>query len=196
MGGYFLHPYLASKLTSIRFSDCVINDILQVYIFFLLGVYGGKYLIKNINKINNIKTCGISGLFFIGVNIALYYVDLSVQVFFSQLFDLMLAMIGTLFIIATSNQLSNIKQQRVREVFIILGRYSLPIYVLQGIIIAATRILLSKMGLNDFLGIIPMMVCTVFGTVMPLIVYYISTKIWKFDVFFYPGKYIKLRQAK
>lgn len=109
-----------------------------------------------------------------------------------RLFDLMLALIGALFIIAISNKLSTIKHQRVRDTFITLGRYSLPIYVLQGIIIAATRILLSKMGLNDSLGIIPMFVCTVFGTVMPLIVYYISTKIWKFDVFFYPGKYLKL----
>lgn len=34
-GGYFLQPYLANEFTSIRFSDCIIDDILRVYIFSL-----------------------------------------------------------------------------------------------------------------------------------------------------------------
>ena len=40
------------------------------------------------------------------------------------------------------------------------GKKTLPIYVLQGFEIAATRLVITRVRLNDGIGIVPMLICT------------------------------------
>lgn len=71
-----------------------------------------------------------------------------------------------------------------------IGKNSLPIYLLQGIVIAFFRIILVKI-INDTNGILSLFICTIMGTIIPILLYEISKKVWKFDFMFNPPKYIK-----
>lgn len=71
-----------------------------------------------------------------------------------------------------------------------IGKNSLPIYLLQGIVIAFFRIILVKI-INDTNGILSLFICTIMGTIIPILLYEISKKVWKFDFMFNPSKYIK-----
>lgn len=179
-GGYFIQPYLANSLSGIRFSDCVLNDLLKNYIFFVIGVYLAEHVIVKLDKQRNAGIT-ISGILLMIGNILKY------KGLFSSagIIPFILSLAGALFVVELSIA---IKQSRCIEY---LGRQSLPIYVLQGIAIAASRLLLTALHLNVTYGILPLIICTVMGCTLPLCVYWVSTMIWKMDGCFYPGKYIK-----
>ena len=96
-----------------------------------------------------------------------------------------LAIAGCIFMVTVSMLIHE------SEVWEYIGKRSLPVYVLQGFSIAMFRILLTKLHLNIGSGVFPLCFCTFFGTILPLIAYWICTKFWILDFFFYPGKYLK-----
>lgn len=118
----------------------------------------------------------------IGGNILLYRVSLLDNVFYR----FVLAIAGILFLITVSHRLKNISLIQY------LGQHTLPIYLLQGWCIAATRIILGQLHLNDTSEIIPMVLCTITGIVIPLLIYKAAQRIGRMDFFFTPGKYIKI----
>ncbi len=179
-GGYLVQPYLEKIITSIKFSECILNDFLKFYIFFVLGVYCGKMIFEWVEK-NRKTLVPILGLLLIVGNIIIFLND-NLD---NSIISFILALIGSFFVVGISLM---IKKSRALAY---LGRKSLPIYVLQGFAIAATRIILTRMNLNDTIGIIPIFACTVMGTLIPIVAYWLSTKIWKFEFCFYPGKFIK-----
>ena len=179
--GYFIQPYLAVSLIEIRFSDCVISDFLKNYVFFLIGVYLLEYVAVKLEKRKEIVGI-LSGTILIAGN-ALKYFGIMGN---SRVFTFLLALSGSLFVVELCIIL---KSNRFLEY---LGKHSLPIYVLQGMVIAASRLSLTRLGLNIGYGIVPLVVCSVLGCFLPLCVYWLSTKIWKLDGCFYPGRYLKV----
>ena len=76
-----------------------------------------------------------------------------------------------------------------------LGKNSLPIYLLHGLVISASRILLTKLQVPLLFGATPMVVCGLLGIVLPLLCYWVCSKIRILDFCFYPGKYLKKRNS-
>ena len=172
---------MARGLATFQFSDCVISDFLKYYVFFLLGVYVAEYAIE---KLKNHLTIALTlcGFILLVGNIEKYFYGFH----FYRVLTFILAIAGSVFVIALSIV---IKEERVLEC---LGKKSLPIYVLQGIAIAASRLMVTRLHMNTIYGVVPLIVCTFMGCVMPLCAYWLSKKIWKLDGCFYPGRYIKL----
>ena len=77
-----------------------------------------------------------------------------------------------------------------------LGRNSLPIYLLHGVVLSAARVVLSKLGLPMVYGLVPMVVCGLVGIVVPLGCYWVCSKVKPLDFCFYPGKFIKKTNGK
>lgn len=180
LAGYIARPYLNDALANTRFSDSIANDFLRTYIFFLIGVYLADTVINFLHRYRYAATV-ISGVLLIGGNIVKFMGLIPA----SQIINLLLSLAGSVFII----ELSVIIEKC--GLFEYLGKQSLPIYVLQGLAISSTRLLLTKLHLNDPFGIVPMIVCTVTGCLLPLFAHWLSTKIWKLEFCFYPGKYLK-----
>lgn len=180
LAGYIARPYLNDALANTRFSSSIANDFLRTYVFFVIGVYLAETVLSVLNRYRYAAMV-ISGVLLIGGNI-LKYMGLIPA---SQIINFLLALAGSVFIIELS---VIIGKCAILEYF---GKQSLPIYVLQGLAISSTRLLLTKLHLNDPFGIVPMIVCTVTGCLLPLFTHWLSTKIWKLEFCFYPGKYLK-----
>ena len=104
--------------------------------------------------------------------------------------DLLLSLLGSCLFIMVSMCFRNWK------LLAYLGRNSLPIYLIHGIILSALRVGLSLLGIPLLGGAVPMVVCGLAGIVIPLACYQISTKIKILDFCFYPGKFIKKPNRK
>lgn len=179
-GGYFVRPYLVEVLDTINFSDCVLNDVLRVYIFFLIGVYCGQWILNRLEN-REMVTAVLSGIVLIAGNILSFLYGVPS----TMLYSFAIALIGSLFVIALSQMIGK------SSVLSYCGRNSLPIYVLQGFAISGTRLVLTHFRLNGQTGIAPLVICTIAGCVLSLTAHLISKKIWKLEACFYPGKYIK-----
>ena len=119
------------------------------------------------------------GILLLGVNLLSYNLNIS----FNIIGKVIISFLGIAFLISLSMRIGN-------KVLSFIGRKTLPIYVLQGLIIAATRITLGKIGLNDIYGICPLIICTVVSVIVPLLIYEICVK-WNLDFFFTPKKFIR-----
>lgn len=174
-----IQPYIASKSvfnTEYVFSDLIISDVMSNYFYFCIGVHFGNRIISVIKEHRTIISWG-GGL--LGVNLLSY----SMNITFNIIGRVAIAFLGIVFLISLSMGLDN-------KVLSFIGRRTLPIYVLHGIFIAATRIVLGKIGLNDLYGISPLFICTAVGVLVPLSIYEICAK-WNFDFFYTPMKLIR-----
>lgn len=172
---------LAEKLELIQFSDCIINDVLKNYIYFLIGVYLLPKLLGLIKRKRKLWL-NVSATVLVTGNAIMYsqeFTDVLVVKY-------VLAMAGCGFIISLSQMLPPYKW------LLYLGKQTLPIYVLQGFAIAAVRLMMTQLGLNDPLGLLPLTICTASGVILPLLTYWISKYIWKFEALFYPTKFINI----
>lgn len=186
LAGYFVRPFLVSWFKNLRFSDCILNDFLRTYVFYLIGIYVTEFVIKILDNYK-IPITIISGVLLISENVLVYfYTDLLNSTYLYFVLSFVFALVGCLFVIYLSKI---IKHFNILEY---LGKQSLPIYVLQGLAIAVTRLLLTKLNLNVAWGILPLVVCTIAGCLIPLCVYWITKKIWKLELCFYPQKYIRI----
>ena len=164
------------------FSEYIICDFISFWFYYLLGHYYGEKIINNISS--NKLLIALSTLLFVLFNVML--IIQSDGVLFNY-YKIITSLTG---IVTTVGLFKNIKKNKTLEYF---GNKSLSIYVLQGIVIAATRIAIGHLGfLNDPYRIIPLIICTIMGVFIPLLIEIISRKIWKFDFVFYPNKYIKV----
>ena len=180
-GGYCIQPVLAKKLELIQFSDCIINDVLKNYIYFLIGVYLLPELLGLIKQ-KRMLWLRVSVVVLVIGNVIMYN-----QVFANVIVvKFVFAIAGCSFMVSLSQGLPTYKY------LLYLGKQTLPIYVLQGFAIAATRLVLTKLGFNDSLGLVPLVVCTCSGVILPLVGYLLSKHIWKLEVVFYPTKYINI----
>lgn len=174
-----LQPYLASKSifdTGYVFSDLIVSDIMQNYFYFLLGNYFGKAIIDLISAHRAISI--LAGALLLLVNFMSYKYDFVIN----GVFKIALAIIGIIWLISICMRLEN-------KALVFVGQRTLPIYVLHGICIAATRVLLGKLGLNDSYGMSSLFICTLVGTCVPLAMYEICVYC-RLDFVFTPRKYI------
>ena len=171
-----LNTFLINK----NINTGVLDEFLDTYVFFLIGCYAYKYLISY-SKFphQQKKTALITGLCLLIGNVIQYNIGFSLRGF-----QFVLAVIGCVFIVYVSQIITN------ESWITYLGRYSLPIYVLHDYFIIAMKIALSKLNLNDAIGIVPMVLSTSVSIILSLTVFWISKKIWKLEAIFYPGKYI------
>ncbi len=179
LGGILLLivPFLTSEFS--HFSEIILCDFISFWFYFLLGHYYGKQIID------------------LSSNITVYVVSIIIFIMFSILY-FKVPLIGSYYcrvltslsgIIIVMGLFKNVKKNKLLKY---LGEKSLSIYVLQGIIIAVTRIVVSKISiLNDPYGILPLIICTAAGCFLPLVIELMSRKIWKLDFVFYPNKYLK-----
>ena len=178
---FLIRPYLGDALEFIRFNDLVVSDVMKNYVYFLLGVYGSQLILSTKQKRPFLFI--VFGVLLIAGNVAKY-----LQIGFTQssVFKLIIAIVGSYCIMLLSQILS---KSRILEY---LGKNSLPIYVLHGICIAVVRLGLNAVThdemLNEWLA---WLVCVLLGTIIPLFIYWLSCRIWKFDFVFRPTKYIK-----
>lgn len=184
---YFIRPFCEKQLAMVRFSDSIVSDIMKFYVFFLIGVYFGQQIYSKIK--NHYVECSILGATLLVVINILIYRGQSETVYLNLVFQILTSLIGICVIAALANWTV------LNRALIYLGTRSLPIYVLQGISIAAARVFWGKVYHGtDLFGILPMIVCTFSGLLLPIVAYEISLRVWKFDFFFKPGKYIKLEK--
>lgn len=174
-GGYCLQPLIVKKMAYMNFSDCILNDLLKNYIFFLLGIYILPSVIQWL-RLKHVYVIGMSALV-AGNCVVLLFGN-------NMLLRFCLAIVGSCAFIGAAYNLPNWK------IISYLGKQTMPIYVLQGFAIAGSRLMLTKLHLNDSLGLIPLTVCSICGVLIPLVAYWVSKRIWKLEAIFYPTKYI------
>ena len=71
-----------------------------------------------------------------------------------------------------------------------LGKNSFPIYLLHGYVISAGRVVFSKFRVPLLQGILPLIVFTILGVLLPYIAYVVASKVKYLDFCFYPAKYM------
>lgn len=96
------------------------------------------------------------------------------------------AVFGSMMVLSLFNK---VKSGKLYSYFVKVGLISLPIYLLHNAIASVTRIMLLKIGITSFvLHLCIGLVVAWFGS---LILFGIIKRIWKFDLIFYPNKYVK-----
>lgn len=182
---YIVQPFLAKTFSSICFDDLVVSDVMKNYIYFLLGVYGWSYIIDLYKSEKYTVLLLATGSISVIYNIVRYNGIIQTDFF---LVRIAVAFCGCVFIILLCQHMQGIKALDYT------GRCCLSVYVLQGLSIAATRQLMNRITDNTILpDWQPLLICTIAGTLIPLFIYYFSTKIWKLDFVFNPMKYIKIK---
>lgn len=175
-----VRPYLVENLSYISFNDCIISDIMRNYFYFLTGFYANKIILNLVSK-NRVSIVCLTGGVLILSNVFSMEHKLLLQI--------IIALCGSLFTFFISKHIEN------STILNYIGKCSLTIYVLQGLSIAATRQALAIVyrPQNDEIGWIPWIICTLMGVLIPILIYLLSTKIWKFDFVFTPTKYLKFK---
>lgn len=102
-------------------------------------------------------------------------------------FDDIVAVFGILSSIFLIQVISRIKP--VSRFLEFTNKYSFPIFLLHTMFTAATRILLMKMGVNNYL--IHILIATPIGYAAPVFIGFIASKIPIINFFFYPSRSIK-----
>lgn len=184
--GFFLlliQPFLVKALGCISFKDLVVCDFMRMYVYFLIGVYGSSFIASLINSRRRGNIILLSGLVLFAGNILLY-TDAEWMRLLPVKF--LLALSGCAFFMELSAYIAK------SDVLAYVGRNSLSVYVLQGLSIAVVRQGMAAVFGNDLNEWVALGVCTVMGVLIPLLIYWVSTKIWKLDFVFTPLKYIRL----
>lgn len=178
-------PLLSERFAAIDFEDLVICDVIKFYVYFLVGVYFGKDLVDWLEKSNMAGVACVSGICLVAANVLTYAApDLG-----NSVVKCIVALDGCVFLIAAAHLMDK------NRVLNALGRRSLAIYVLHGLAIAGTRSLLVRFWRwSDCGGLVPWVICTIAGVILPLAAYELSTRIWRLDFFFTPGKYIRIKK--
>ena len=184
LGLLLINPTLKDLLSDISFEDCVLSDVMRNYLYFLIGFYGNKHIVSLVNSRYRFGLACLTGFILLAGNTLLYglpYCD-------GAWMKIMVALCGSMCMLLICKYIDNAS-------FInYTGKCSLPIYVLQGLVIAATRQFLAIFyHSTDDNGMLPLIVCTTMGTLIPLVIYWCSTKIGKLDFVFTPTKYWKFK---
>lgn len=186
-------PYLSKTtiLSRIDFTDMIIADVIRWFLYFYIGAHAGAYFILYLLEAYKKN----SGLFVLnGIAMAVVVI---ICFNFAQINALpIIGIVKAFLCIAFFLQMSyRIVQNKVLE---IIGKNTFPIYLTHGVIIAATRIFMDKLGVKVEGGWLQLCICTIAGIIIPIIIYKICQKIWVLDLCFYPNRYLQnnLEQAK
>ncbi|MBQ9314237.1 MAG: acyltransferase family protein [Clostridia bacterium] len=175
-----------ASFSSSIFKELIIFDIAKNLLWYITGILFYHYkLIEKIKKIknNNRLTCLFITLFSI-ISILTYVM----QIKYNFVMDILLSMLGILVTLILSLKIE--KNNLLEKI----GKNTLPIYFLHGIIIAFLRIIMTKLKIPLLEGSIPLFFCTTLSITISLITYRICSKSYILDFIFYPKKYLKIKK--
>ena len=148
------------------------------YFYYLLGVYGCDMIIR----LSQISIYKLTGLIFFCSSV--FIITFLLKSNFS-LMKILMAISGSMMVICICMICKN-------QVIEYVGKRSLPVYVLHNIFISLSqKILVFISGFIVLNDIIEWIVCVVLGTILPILIYEIVTKVKYLDFCFLPLKYIK-----
>lgn len=184
---YIIQPLISEihLFGEYKFFDLGLSDFMINWLYFSIGVILGKRIVSVIEK-NRLATLFGAGIALVAGNLLLY----KYPVLDSRLCDFILGCFGVSFLITTSQYLQSVRFLKY------LGKRTMPVYVLQGYFLAATRIVLGKLHLVDSFGICPLILCTAVSVLIPVVIYEVCQRIFKLGFFFSPGKYIKFQRIE
>lgn len=170
------------------YSDLFVFDVLGYYFYFEFG----SYILRHVHAAVSsrivsqkegkkvVRALGLSAV--LAVDVGLFYVCWANDV--SNFFlNTAFALAGTLLTCAFARMVGSCK------LFEVLGKQSMPIYLLHGYVISATRIAISAIGLPLLNGYVPLVLCSVTSIGLSLLAYEICRHIPFVDFCFYPLKY-------
>ncbi|HBW37313.1 acyltransferase [Desulfosporosinus sp. BICA1-9] len=177
-------PYISKLeiLSQINFTDTFLYDVLKWFFYFYLGAHAGASFIKwlEVNKKNNTMFI-LNGI----AMVALVIISFNfVQINSLSIIGVIKAFLCITFFLQLSYR---IVQNKILEH---IGKNSFPIYLIHGVVIAATRIIMDRLGILIAGGWSQLCICTIAGTILPLMLYKICQKIWVIDFCFYPNRYL------
>ncbi len=143
--------------------------IANFYIYFALGDYMADYIFKKetFKLFSSRKILFIILPIFVAAQIT-WMVQINLPIFLK----LIIALIGCLFTIILSFRLDKLN---ILKYLIIIGQYSLPIYLIHILIISGIRIGLNKiLGYANAYAMLPL--CVILGIILPIIFYRITVK--------------------
>jgi uncharacterized membrane protein YcfT len=159
---YFIVLPLAGALavTPIESGSYSLDRFCSTYIFFLMGYYGSGKILELARRVTPVYAAFLVPLF-TAVMLAAIYTDLRQE----QKIWLPCAMFGILAMATLCICLSDLKLDRF---FLLMGTYSLPIFVSHTIATAGTRVILSKLGMGDNPGLL-LVGSTLGGVMLPIL---------------------------
>lgn len=178
-----IQPFLVKAFDCISFEDLVVSDFMRMYVYFLIGVYGSSFITMLISGRHKGYIILLSGMVLFAGNILLYN---DIEWMHLLPVEFVLALSGCAFFMILSIYISRF------TVLSYIGKNSLSVYVLQGLSIAVVRQSMAAVFGKDLNEWVTLGVCTVMGVLIPLVMYWVSTKLWKCDFVFTPLKYIRL----
>lgn len=138
---FCLNAVLKTALKETGYSELIICDLMNFYMYFVAGIYFGKTIVSYLEEIKH-KRCVSIGMSFILAVCAL----LKMYVTLGVCGDVLLACFGIFTVIIVSQAIEDCK------VFRYLGKQSMPIYLLHGYVISFVRIVLTKLDANKLGG--------------------------------------------
>lgn len=75
-----------------------------------------------------------------------------------------------------------------------IGKSTMEIYLLHGFVISAVRLLLVKLNLIDTNGVVPLIICSLAGTIISILCYNLIKRFRVMDFCFYPQRYIRINK--
>ena len=168
-------------LRGINFTDMILCDVLRWFFYFYLGAQAGASFIKwlEVNKKNN-TIFVLNGIAMVTMIIICFN--------FAHINSLSIIGVVKAFLCVTFFlQMSyRIVQNKTLEN---IGKNSFPIYLIHGVVIAAARMIMDRLGILIVGGWSQLWICTIAGIILPLMLYEICQKIWVMDFCFYPNRY-------
>lgn len=167
-----------------------VGDILHYYIFFAVGDLVGSFVTdkNNINKLSSYKwlvLCmipfAVTQYYYLVNNIPSAKTNYDFVEYYQPIQFMIIALVGAFFIIVLSFTLQRISKFAWLH---ILGSHSLYIYVSHVMVLAATRIFMTKvLNINN----VPVLLITgiVLGLLLPVVLYKIAVKLnmgWLFSL--------------
>lgn len=172
--------FVLLKIVSLFYSPRLyfFKSILTQGIYFYLGAY----ISQNVKKENKRKDI-LSVLLFFIISLVLYFFKDSVHTTLLLIIEIMLALVGTFITISVFKQIQNSK---ILDTF---KKYTFQIFLMHTIFAAGIRIVMYKIGIDNFL--IHLVIGLLFSIYVPVLVSVISNKIKFTNFFFYPLKTIE-----
>lgn len=174
-------------LQSEEISSSIFFDVFKFYFWYVLGEYLAGLLSderrQELLSIKNGFVIIFLFLFAVAVYLSSFHYEIQ-SVFVEFLFEC--CGIGIFVLIAMKISTSKLLE--------LIGKQTLPIYLLHGYVISFVRVVLNKLHIPMVHGLVPMLLGTVLGVAIPLLIYELSTKIKGLDFVFYPQRYIKLKR--
>lgn len=141
----------------------------------------------NIERYTNIKKIAC---IFIHIIIVSFFIltNISGEIIVDE-FEVVLGVLSSISLISILIKFSNFK-----NFLLFINKYSFPIYLLHTIFTAGIRILLFKIGIENYF--IHIFIGLLLGIVLPFFIAYLSNKHPLLNFFFYPDKNIKLLEKR